>query len=228
MMQRATMRLVTVLLMMCVAAPARADMEAAKVRHKKGTSYFALGKYAEAAAEYEAAFELEPDAAFLFNAAQAHRLAGHRVRALTLYQSFARLYPDNPNAADAQRQVAALKATVEADRARGNDGDGHPLVAKSAAKASGGEGATAAGATTTSARGATSAATPAAAPTPTTTADNALTQTAPPPAKRRTPRWVWGVVAGAAVVAAGLGVGLGVGLSGDRYPTPTAGSAHLP
>jgi hypothetical protein len=37
--------------------------------------------------------------------------------------------------------------------------------------------------------------------------------------RRPRPRWVWGVVGGAAgLVVVGLAVGLGVGLSGTTYP----------
>ena len=45
-----------------------------------------------AADNYEKAFALKPDPAVLYNAAQAHRLAGNKQRALDLYQSYLRMY----------------------------------------------------------------------------------------------------------------------------------------
>src|SRR5256885_17265978 len=70
------------------ATPARAEGASdAKSHFDKGTSLFALGRYAEAAVEYERAFELKSDPALLYNAAQAHRLADSKQRALRLYPS---------------------------------------------------------------------------------------------------------------------------------------------
>ena len=54
----------------------------------KATAAFAFNRYAVAAENYEKAFELKPDPAVLYNAAQAHRLAGNKERALDLYQSY--------------------------------------------------------------------------------------------------------------------------------------------
>lgn len=49
----------------------------------------------------------------------------------------------------------------------------------------------------------------------------------PKPAPRSR-RWIWGVVAGSIVVAAGLGIGLGVGLTaGPKYPRPTEGGIDV-
>jgi iron complex outermembrane receptor protein len=80
------------------AAPALADDRAADARsearahYEKATAAYALGRFAEAAAEFEQAFTLKPDPALLYNAAQAYRLAGSTERALQLYRSYLRVY----------------------------------------------------------------------------------------------------------------------------------------
>src|SRR5205807_10015881 len=65
------------------APSATAPAEDAKSLFEHGMTLYALGRYTEAAPLFERAFELKPDPALLYNAAQAHRLAGHSQRALT-------------------------------------------------------------------------------------------------------------------------------------------------
>ncbi len=80
----------------------------------KATAAFALNRYAVAAENYEKAFELKPDAAVLYNAAQAYRLAGNKERALDLYQSYLRMYGDDKRA-EIEKHIAALKQAIEKD-----------------------------------------------------------------------------------------------------------------
>ena len=84
--------------------------------YEEATAAFGLGRYAEAAEKYEAAFSLRPDPALLYNAAQSYRLAGNKARALELYRNYVRLYPDGTNAEDARSHVAALKKASEDER----------------------------------------------------------------------------------------------------------------
>jgi tetratricopeptide (TPR) repeat protein len=97
------------LLVACLALPAAAAggaTEDARAHYERGTSLYALGKFAEAAQEYEKAFELKPDPALLYNAAQAHRIAGNKQRALFLYQNFLRVFgTSSPNAPEVERHV---------------------------------------------------------------------------------------------------------------------------
>jgi tetratricopeptide (TPR) repeat protein len=201
---------------------AHADAEAAKAHYKAGLGKFALGRYAEAAVEYEAAFDQEPDPALLYNAAQAHRLAGNKPRALLLYQNYLRIFPNRPNKAEVQRHIAALKAAIEADASSRTAPPVEPMLPTAT---------TPAPAPTAPVVSEPSAKSPELGPAAvtTTTAAAALTATAPPPPKRRTPRWVWGAVGGGAalVVGVALGVGLGVGLSSPVDPTPSIGKGTL-
>ncbi|MGB8298879.1 MAG: tetratricopeptide repeat protein, partial [Polyangia bacterium] len=92
------------------AAEQPSDVATAHVR--KATAAYNLGKYAEAAKDYEAAYERTLDANLLFNIGQAYRLAGDRDRAITAYRSFIRSAPDSE-----QRQLAESKIH-ELDRQR--------------------------------------------------------------------------------------------------------------
>jgi tetratricopeptide (TPR) repeat protein len=91
-----------------VAAP----VDEARAVNDKATAAFALGRFSEAAAEFEKAFELKPDPALLYNAAQAHRLAGNKERALELYQSYLRVYGHGANRTEVEARVRELKQTT--------------------------------------------------------------------------------------------------------------------
>jgi tetratricopeptide (TPR) repeat protein len=203
---------------LCWPLVARADTEDAKAHYKKGLSFYALDRFTEAAAEYEKAFELEPDPALLYNAAQAHRLGGNKQRALTLYQNYLRLFPNPANKADVQRHIAALKTALESEgKARTSPPTDPMTPAQRQAEP-------------TPVPVATPKPEPMPAqPTPQVDASQpSLTTTAPPPARKKTPKWVWGVVGGVgAAVVLGVGLGLGLGLSGTEYPTAGIGTARV-
>ena len=95
---------------------ARAEKEDARKHYDRATAAFGLGRYADAAVEYEAAFRLRPDPALLYNCAQSYRLGGNKPRALELYRNYLRLYGDAPNADDAHKHVADLEREIEATR----------------------------------------------------------------------------------------------------------------
>jgi len=106
---------VAVALAVDLAAPASAlatPVEEARALNDKATAAFALGRFPEAAEQFEKAFELKPDPALLYNAAQAHRLAGNKPRALELYQSYLRVYAHGDKRADAEARVRELKETI--------------------------------------------------------------------------------------------------------------------
>jgi tetratricopeptide (TPR) repeat protein len=174
---------------------ARADTDDARTHFKQGTTYYTLGKYADAAVEYERAYELHQDPALLYNAAQAQRMAGNKSRALLLYQNYLRFYGENAaNHAEVERFVAQLQKAIDSEKAAVTTPPTMPEKAELP---------------------------PAASPAPAT----ANEEHAAEPEHRKLKPWVWGVIGGAAAVVVGvsLGVGLGVGLSGNKDPSPSAG-----
>jgi hypothetical protein len=91
-------------------ADGRRRADEARARYEQATAAYALGKYAEAASLYEQAFELKVDQALLYNAAQAHRLAGNTKRAAELYKSYLRVFPSAAHREEATRRLADLQA----------------------------------------------------------------------------------------------------------------------
>jgi tetratricopeptide (TPR) repeat protein len=97
------------LLVVAATGTARADDAAdAKAHYQRATAHFAVGEYREAASEYEEAFKLKQDPAILFNAAQAHRLAGDNQKALLIYNNVIKLYPTSRYATDSRERIDKL------------------------------------------------------------------------------------------------------------------------
>jgi tetratricopeptide (TPR) repeat protein len=112
--------------------------EEAKVYLDKATAAYALNRYAVAAENFEKAFELKPDPALLYNAAQAYRLAGNKERALALYESYLRVYGGTDKRAQVEARIKDLKQAIEHDKAVATQppnttlpigGDGRPVTA---------------------------------------------------------------------------------------------------
>jgi uncharacterized membrane protein len=100
------------------AGRARADdTEDARAFVQKATAAFALTHYGAAAENFEKAFELRPDGALLYNAAQAHRLAGNKERALALYKNYLRLYAKKEQHPEVQARIDELEKAIEHDKA---------------------------------------------------------------------------------------------------------------
>ena len=76
---------------------------------RKATAAYNLGKYPEAAKEYEAAYEQTLDANLLFNIGQAYRLAGERDKAVTAYRSFIRSAPESEQRHLAEGKIRELE-----------------------------------------------------------------------------------------------------------------------
>ena len=82
---------------------------AAKEHYQRGTTYYDLGKYDDAIKEFEAAYHLKNDPAFLYNLAQAYRLVGNNERALHFYRTFLRYVPKSPKRAEIEDRIKALE-----------------------------------------------------------------------------------------------------------------------
>lgn len=224
----------TALLLLLATLPARADNTSeARAHFEAGNAAYALGDYANAAQEYEKAFALRSDPALLYNAAQAHRVAGNKQRALLLYQNYLRVYGSQvSNRVEVQRHIAALKRAIEVEQQSQTSPPTTPAPLGSTPAPAHPESSPSAPTTAPS----TSPSSPApAVPAPTTPPStdttspggNALTASAPSRDQRPLVKkpWFWAVVGGAALVVAGVGIGLGVGLSGgDKNPTPSLGA----
>jgi tetratricopeptide (TPR) repeat protein len=93
------------------------DHEQAREHFRRGTTYFELKRFKEAADEYEKAYRVAEDPALLFNIAQAHRGAGDYDAAINWFQAYLRRLPKAPNRRDVMALVDNLKK-VRAEQQR--------------------------------------------------------------------------------------------------------------
>ena len=99
------------------APAATADEDAVKRAQghfKKGEKLFALGRFDDALAQYQAAFEAYSLPEFLFNIGQCHRNLGNLDEAIFSFRKYLRLKPDAEN----REATEELIAELEAERAR--------------------------------------------------------------------------------------------------------------
>jgi tetratricopeptide (TPR) repeat protein len=175
-------------------APTRENKKRARELFNKGVAEYNLGHYAESATAYEEAYRLVQDAALLYNAAQAFRLAGNKERAVDLYLAYLRNYGDQGGKqAEAERFVTQLRQEIAADKEQAR------LKAEAEAKER---------------RDAAQREEERKDALARANATIAAQPVRKPWYKRG---WVWGVIGGSAAAVA-LGVGLGVGLT--RTPSP--------
>lgn len=191
-------RTISILLaLLLVSMTAVADEADAKALFTRGRTSYALGRFAEAAELFEKAFELKQDPAILYNAAQAHRLAGDKKKALVLYQNYLRLFGEQENHVEVERRVIELRTAIEAEQAANTNPPTGLLTDKNETTA-----------------------TPPPQETVTPPTAPALVVTSAPPEKKPRRAWVWGVVVGSVVVVGGA-VALGVVL-GAKHQDPVA------
>jgi len=92
--------------------------EEAKQHFLKGQQFFDVGRWDDAASEFEQAYALKNDPIFIYNMAQAYRRKGETKRALELYKNFLIKAPNTPKRAEVEERIAALQDQIEqADRA---------------------------------------------------------------------------------------------------------------
>jgi tetratricopeptide (TPR) repeat protein len=93
---------------------ANADDAAVARRHfQAGSSLFDLGKFREAAVEYEEAYKAKNDPALLFNIGQAYRGANDPAKAITAYKSFLRHVPDAPRRPEVEGFILRLQKQLD-------------------------------------------------------------------------------------------------------------------
>lgn len=194
-----------------------AAVNAAREHYRKASALFDLSRFAEAAKEFELAYEAKPDPALLYNLAQSHRLAGASKEALQAYKAYLRRMPASPNRAEIEARIAEVQQKLAA----ANEPEQKPVVPTSPPLSH------------TPPQSVT-----ASAPLPSIPSKPLLTETPPlattprltraAPSRRTTPRWVWGAVAGSVVlVGAVFGIGLGLHYADRGSRSPSIGVGGL-
>jgi tetratricopeptide (TPR) repeat protein len=107
------------LLLAASAAPPRAAAEqpnataVAKKHFYRGEKLFALGRFRDALAAYERAFEAEPLPELLFNIGQCHRNLGDYRSAVFSFRKYLRLVPEADNREAVEKLIGELEAEMK-------------------------------------------------------------------------------------------------------------------
>jgi len=91
--------------------PGRALFERAETK-------FNVGRFDEALADYQAAYEIEPLPAFLFNIGQCYRNMGNYERAQFFFRRYTALDPRSPNRPAAESLIAEMDALLAGEAGR--------------------------------------------------------------------------------------------------------------
>jgi hypothetical protein len=202
------------LVSVALAAPARAEGsdEDARRHYDEATKAFDVGDFARAVAEYKAAYGARPDPAFLYNTAQAYRLAGDARQAIFFYRSYLRNARNAPNRREVEDRIRKLEASARSAPPPTSEPTPPPKVEPAAPKV----------------EPTPAAPEPAPVPEPTTTLVSTPADTphaADKPVYKKW--WLWTAVGGAVVVGVGLGVGLGLGLDHNHAPNTALGTTDV-
>ncbi len=100
--------------------PSDAQRAEARARYENGTRKFDVGKYDEAAHEFETAYEIVGAPEILFNIAQSLRLAGKYERALLFYRNYLRRKENPDNRAEVDRRIIEVQDKL-AEQQRQNE-----------------------------------------------------------------------------------------------------------
>jgi transcriptional regulator with XRE-family HTH domain len=113
---------------------AQPEEEATRVAREAfadGMTSFRLGQWHSAIESWQRGYRAKPDPGFLYNIAQAHRLASEPERALFFYRSFLNADPSSPSRSEVLERVAQLEKLVAAEESarRAAPAEPHPAPA---------------------------------------------------------------------------------------------------
>jgi hypothetical protein len=103
------------------AAPAHAQTPAApgqagQAHFDEAIKHYNLGRFAEAIAEFEKAYDADPAPILLFNIAQSHRQLGNKEKALFFYRRYIEQAPDAPNRPEVEQRMKDLAQSLEQEK----------------------------------------------------------------------------------------------------------------
>ncbi|MSP62219.1 MAG: hypothetical protein EXR72_18180 [Myxococcales bacterium] len=109
--------LVVLGLLLGVARSASADnVSGARDHYRRASKLYDQRRYLEAATEFEAAYAAKDDPVFLYNVAQAYRLAGELEGALSAYGSYLKRSPRASNREEVDARILELQKAIEQQR----------------------------------------------------------------------------------------------------------------
>ena len=87
--------------------------EIARMHFQKGQRFFDVGRWDEAAAEFEKAYAVRSDPTFLYNMAQSFRRKGDTKRAIDLYKNYLIKAPKSPMRPEVEDRIQSLQKQID-------------------------------------------------------------------------------------------------------------------
>lgn len=103
-------------LRIAAAAPTAEKRAEAKLHYENGLRKFDVGKYDEAAEEFQAAYEIVGDPVILYNIAQSFRVAQKYEKALLFYKNYLRRTGNPANRGEVEQRIGEITAVLEQQR----------------------------------------------------------------------------------------------------------------
>jgi tetratricopeptide (TPR) repeat protein len=101
------------------AAPSGEAEKQARALYERAEKSFDVGKFADALADYQAAYEAKPLPGFLFNIAQCYRNMGDFDRARFFFRRYLAVDPRAPNRRKVEELIGEMTKQIEAQKAAG-------------------------------------------------------------------------------------------------------------
>jgi tetratricopeptide (TPR) repeat protein len=90
------------------------DVNAAREHFQRGSTAYDLGRFLDAAHEYEAAYEAKRDPNLLFNIGQAYRFVPDYAKAVLAFKAYLRNAPDHaPNRAEVESRIVEMQQRLQ-------------------------------------------------------------------------------------------------------------------
>ena len=110
-----------------------------RVLFEQAEAKFNVGRFDEALADYQAAYDVEPLPAFLFNIGQCYRNMGNYEQAQFFFRRYTTLEPRSPNRPAAERLIAEMDRLAGERAAAAEHDRSAPALALAAPPATGGD-----------------------------------------------------------------------------------------
>jgi tetratricopeptide (TPR) repeat protein len=92
------------------------DARSAREHFERGSTAYDLGRFADAAREYELAYEAKNDPALLFNIGQAWRFAKEHEKAILAFRAYLRREPRTARRAEVEQRIVEMQNIIDAQK----------------------------------------------------------------------------------------------------------------
>jgi tetratricopeptide (TPR) repeat protein len=102
-----------------------ADVNAAREHFQRGSTAYDLGRFLDAAHEYETAYEANPEPNLLFNIGQSYRFVPDYPKAILAFKAYLRNAPNAPNRVEVEARIIEMQQQLQSQPPTSSRPSGH-------------------------------------------------------------------------------------------------------